>query len=351
MKVSIYPTTDTSLTPFSYSILTAYNTCPTWGLVRYGMRKTFETSGRALALEAGAAMHRVFAALRLFSLRDKLPTHFEHHAHRIFGADAELLLSKLRTSSDDWINSTSFALEALHTSGYYDDPYDKKRTISNLEECALAYAKTVYSRSAPVWVQDIDNPESLVGIEVPFDFTIEFEYNDQTTLVRFIGTVDAIHQKFDGTVYIEENKTASRLDDSWAMSFELSHQVTGYLIAASLITGANIRDAVIRGVRIPQPRRHGEEGGIRSESVTRDQDETEHFLKWMLYTYQQQEETQGDIERAPRFTHSCNRYFRPCSLIPLCKTASPEERQEVLETMVVADVSPSEAALLEKALD
>lgn len=351
MKVRIEPTSDLSLTPVSFSILTAYDTCEVWGTVRYGMRRTFENSGRALALEAGEAMHRVFAALRLYKLEmDGLGGHFEYHAHRIFGEQAASLLGRVRNSEDHFINTNSFALEALHSSGYYDDPFDKRRTLANLEECTLAYSRAMYSRQHPVWVQDVDNAESAVGIEYPFDYTLTFsDYGqlDTSLAVRYIGTIDAIHVK-DGVAYIEENKTASRLDDSWASSFDLSHQVTGYTIFGSLLTGQHVNEAVIRGVRIPQPRRATEDSGIRNKPTTRNDDMRERFLEWIFAMYMKYLRTKDDPETAVRSTMSCNRYFRPCALVPYCDTSGPDERADILSSMVEADLSPSERTILDK---
>lgn len=57
-----------SLQAFDFTKLSAVNTCPTWGIIRYGHHKVFSTTSRAMALEAGSACHEVFAAARLFDL-------------------------------------------------------------------------------------------------------------------------------------------------------------------------------------------------------------------------------------------------------------------------------------------
>lgn len=358
-SVDIQDTTDFSLPALSYSIATAYNTCPTWGLVHYGLRKRFDGSGRAMALEAGSALHEVFAAARLYSVRKEFPDHFDYHLVRVFKEDAAYeLKSKMRTSNDDWINLSSFGLNALHTANFYDDPNDKRRTLANLEEAALVYMRSLHGRQRPVWMQDVNDPTTHIGVELTFDLTFVFEYSTYTngelhrTAVRYIGTIDAIHVDDKGKPYVEENKTGSRIDDAWAAGLDVSHQITGYMIPASRYTGTHIDSAVCRGVRIPQPRRAStDEAGIRTEYTTRSADERERFLQWLLYTHLQREATQGDVEKAPRFTHSCNRYFRPCSLIPFCKTSSAEERQDMLSTMSTTELSPSETAAFEKAND
>jgi len=52
-----------TLTPYDHTKLSAINTCPTWGIVRYSLHKTMGGSGREMALEAGIAAHEAFAAM------------------------------------------------------------------------------------------------------------------------------------------------------------------------------------------------------------------------------------------------------------------------------------------------
>jgi len=42
----------------------------------------------------------------------------------------------------------------------------------------------------------------------------------------------------------------------------------------------------------------------------------------------------------PRYTHSCNRYFRPCSFIPFCDTTREDQETLVREIMVTEEWSP-----------
>jgi hypothetical protein len=83
----------------------------------------------------------------------------------------------------------------------------------------------------PVWIRDISDPHSDIGIELPFDIVLSFVFSDGSVReYRFIGKADGLHDR-DGTLYLHENKTASRLDDAWSQSFLLSSQITGYCIA------------------------------------------------------------------------------------------------------------------------
>lgn len=354
LQVNILPTTDKSLEMWSFSRLNDYNTCEVYGHVKGAFRKSFPAHGRSMALEAGFAMHEAFAALRLYQLlENNLPDHFKYHTHRIFGAEkAASLIAKVRQpSADRFLNAFAFAVEALHLSGYYDDPYDKRRTMSNLEEALVAYTKTTFSRSNPVWVQDVDKPDGLVGIELPFDFTLQMLYSTEDDvwrephLIRYVGTIDAVHVSKDGNPYIEENKTASRLGDPWAASFETSHQVTGYTVFSSKLLGVAIGNALIHGVSLPQPRKAASyTEGIRTELVSRNPDNVAKFFQWIYQTYRRRLEIGDDVEKAVQNTGACNRYFQACSFIPFCKGGA-DERAEILEhDMHELEPSPSEMA-------
>ena len=57
-----------NLHAFDFTKMSAINTCPTWGIIRYGYHKVFSTTSGAMALEAGSACHEVFAAARDFDI-------------------------------------------------------------------------------------------------------------------------------------------------------------------------------------------------------------------------------------------------------------------------------------------
>jgi hypothetical protein len=158
-SVNVALTTDTSLPAYDNTKLVAGNTCPRWGILRYQMHKVHEHSlnSRAMALEAGSACHEVFAAVRLYQLyfydtmNNRSPLHgndgraerlFDLHGMRLFGEGRWALLKEVienASKEDEHTRFIRFALTALETSGFYDDPRDKRRTMSNLEEACLAY--------------------------------------------------------------------------------------------------------------------------------------------------------------------------------------------------------------------
>lgn len=349
VSVRLAEETDKHLPAYDNTKLVAINTCPTWGILRYSMHKTMSVpakqgGARQMALECGSAAHEVFAAVRLWQLR----THqkgqngealCDLHGPRLFGSTRyEQMLSSIVPTEDDRVQSLQFCLSALESSGFYDDPRDKRRTYTNLEEACIAYIDRWDWHRMPVWIRNESDPKSDVGIELPFDVVLSFLLEDGTTVeVRFIGKADGLHQR-GSELYLHENKTASRLDEAWSQSFLLSSQITGYCLALGLIAGKTIERAEIYGLSIPLPKNY-DFGGIIRESVSRHSHHFERWFNWVLHTVLLEQAYSADPFTAPKYTHSCNRYFRPCSMIPFCD-ATDEEQHEIVAEMYDDEWNP-----------
>jgi len=339
MKARLTTKDDLHLPYFSHSIIEAIATCPKWGLIRYKERKYFRNSSRAMALEAGSAMHDVFAALRLWQILrlQNLPEHFKHHGIRLFGEGR--FETTWRERSDKRDEALAFCFEILNTSGYYDDPSDKTRTMSNMEETTIRYVDEMLSHADrnPIWIANTEDATDTVGIELPFDLVI----NDE---IRYIGTIDGICDR-DGVLRIEENKTASRLDEAWRNSFEVKSQPTGYMVAARCITNdPEVNSARIIGVKLKQTRSHED---MLTFAIEREESHFHSWLRTLYFVHKLSEEYKDNYLHAPEFTHSCNRYFRPCSFIPLC-SSDMADQEDMYEQMEETPMSPSEEAILEK---
>lgn len=326
--------------------LVAINTCPTFGVLRYALHKT-ETSlgGRNLAIECGSACHDFFAAIRMWTLlhseimkdtpqlqTDKIVA----HGLKLFGKDRWESMLAIPQDSDPLHNAINFALNALHTSGYYDDPSDKKRTMANMEVACITYAHRYFQSELPVYVKD-----GFIGVEVPFVVEIKRFYHSYNANIEedtyyYCGRIDGVHH-YGESVTAGENKTASRPDEVWRSSFHMSSQVTGYNIALSAILGHEVSDSLIMGLQIPVPARDIY-SGVAFEPVRRTTDDKLRWFEWFFHSVGTYENHQDPIT-APRYTHSCNRYFSICQFLPFC-TMSREEQREVLEGMRVEEWSP-----------
>src|SRR5258706_5415842 len=324
-----------TLHPYSNSRLTNLNMCPTWGVV--SAQKRYPTSARSMALEAGALMHEVFAALRIWQLhrRQRLPQHAEAVSRRLFGvAKSEpSYFNQASLSQTDitnrwakcWRASASqkedresmmiLAYEILHSSGWEDSFDDQTRTINHMEQASIVYIDEILSHmeNFPIFVHDSTEPQSVVGIENVFDVVLTYDDSKQ---YRFIGTLDGLtYDKAKERYTLEDNKTASRLDDGWKASFTLSHQVSGYLACAASVYGIDIYHSRILGLKI-KPYGRGED--VWPIYPSRTAENFQRWAFWFRHTADMYELYKDHYEYAPRYTHSCNRYFRPCSFIPFC---------------------------------
>lgn len=326
---------------FDFTKLTAINTCPTWGIIRYGRHLAMpkvHAGSRSMALEIGKAAHDAFAAIRVAQLWQPHTDHARHHAVRIYGKDrSESILAVIRNAESIEQSIRHAALEAVATSGFTDDPYDRRRTVANLEASVTAYASGYDYDRWPVWIADRRDPRGAIGIEQPYNmlFTALMESGD-TVDIRMTGKIDALHwhREEGGEVLVHENKTGGRLDDTWAQSFDISHQVTGYTVAGMLLTGEPITRVVVRGVQLPLPKMIV--NGLVDKWVVREKYHQERWIQWVLHTYQLYQQYKQTPLHAPKYSHSCSRYFRPCPFVPLCY-APDSEQQSMLDTEMVHD--------------
>jgi hypothetical protein len=210
-----------------------------------------------------------------------------------------------------------------------------------MEESALVYIDR-WRWDQPVWIRDAHDPCGDVGIEIPFDMVVELD----TRTFRLTGRIDGIHSHFDG-LRLHENKTAARLNDAWQMSFNMSSQITGYCVAASVFTQQQVTRADVIGLSIPMPRTY-EYGGYLRDTYNRYDYHFERWLQWLEHTIALDTEYTDNPYDAPCYTHSCNRYFRPCAFIPFCD-ASNDEQHEIVAEMVHDEWTPLDSRMVEDA--
>lgn len=326
----------------SYSSITNYHTCPTYGIITKSCgRAPTEAVGRQTALEAGSVSHEVFAAARIHQLiMQDLPGHAWHHAKRIFGESRRDSMWKFLDNSDHKLARYNFAMEALYTSGYTDDPFDKRRTFAAIEESMMHYLGYFDTARYPVFVLDHNDVGSFVGIEVPVILYVNFVFEDGTNIDCLLdGFLDGLHYdaKDLNRIIVVENKTASRITDSWANSFIVDHQITIYALMATLVMHREITDVHVYGSPIPIGRQTTTKEPVHRHRV----DHHHEMLNWVLEALEVHYRYKDDPLNATRRTHSCGRYFRSCSMLPVC--ASPrEDRQEMFDMLPVGDNSHTE---------
>lgn len=314
----------------SYSSLTNYNRCPTLGVILKSIGKTLGSSHPDKALEAGSVCHEVYSAIRLYQLiQQDLPAHAWHHARRIFGdARADTLWREL-DNADPRVALYNFAMHVLYSSGYTDDAYDKKRTFVNIEDSLNDYLNYYNYDRWPVFILDHDDVTSFVGIEIPVVMRVSFEFrNGDVWSVYIDGVIDGIHYdaKNINRIVVNENKTSSVIDSTWYQQFALDHQLTIYALMTTLVMHRSIEDVHLYGMPIPLGRR--QQTGMEPYRRTAQQHYANMF-QWILTALETHHTYKASPLDAPRFTHSCRRYFRPCSLLPICDATREVQEEEL----------------------
>lgn len=323
---------------YDFSTLNAVDGCAVKGIISNVLGKRFdEPKQRNMALEAGDLCHKCFAVLRALTLTKEQVCKFLLQAVPTMTQETfESLLQK----SDEQITPVSkqmiFVDYILENGGFYDDENDKKRTLANIRNTLLAYCSNFNDmvHEEPVYVDE----KGFVGIELPFDYVITITYNDKVIQnFRFIGKIDGLHVYKDGSLILHENKTASRLDDSWLGQWETSHQITGYCLIAQAITGKPCKKARVIGAQIPVPKMSGY--AYRSERVDREVYYFENWARWVITQLEVVDSYKQCPHLAPMSTKNCCAYYSKCALLPLC-VLDEDSRKEMIEQMIVDKWSP-----------
>jgi len=313
-----------------------------WGIVRYTKHKTMHSGGRAMALEAGKLMHECFSAVRLYQLgyAQGMMDHMHVAGNKLFSkARWDTMLASAKGGGDTRSQQRNMALECLATGNYVEDPDDKKRTYLNMESSLAYYVDRWDNARYPVWIRNANDCNSDVGIEIGFDVVIHV-YDAESVYdktFRLVGRIDGLHVERNGDLVAQENKTSGRLDRAWRESYHMSHQVTGYNVAAGVFANTIVDRGLVIGLTLPLPRSITD--GIAYVPTIRPQFMKDQWLKWVLHTIDLHDTYIDDPMSAPKYTHSCNRYFRPCSFIPLC-ASDPEDRKLIYNDMPSDEWSP-----------
>lgn len=347
------------------SMIEAVNTCPRWGVIHNVLGKRFTSGYRQMALEAGSLMHEVFSCLNLvqIGLHQGLPEHMHFNGELLFNKQRwEYIWNETTKKTPEPTIDDTNALErmvfaCIGSSEFYDDPNDRNRTVSNLEHCSLELLQyyLINLIQLPIYIADEKDASKPVGIEMSLDAVFEIDGKKSTfqthngnafdiqekKLIRCIGLADVVYQNPETkAISLGEYKTASSMNDAWRMAFDTRHQITLYNALLQAYFGYQQSfNTILIGSAIP----------VRTTSipvqhfqVDRDQENVNELLNTFAFTQGMIEQYRDKPLETPMFTHSCNRYFRPCSMIDLC-TAAKDDQYIMLDTMVdEPTLSPSE---------
>lgn len=216
-----------------------------------------------------------------------------------------------------------------------------------MELATIAYVDERFENfnNWPVWVADKKDPKCQVGIEQVFDVVLEYADGYK---VRYVGTLDGLHLDMQrkAALCLEDNKTTIRMDEGLRQSFIMKHQFTGYMACSTCVFGFPVYVGRVWGVKIKYSQK-GE--NCMSIPIERDYEAIAKWgsdVRWIMDNLHDPFNTDFGYEDAPRFTHSCNRYFRACALLPFCADTAAGRRAAYTE-MVPVDPSPSERAVID----
>lgn len=328
---------------FDYTKLSAINTCPTYGISRYGKHLVLGGAARSTALDAGTACHKYFHALRLWHIyyNQKDERAYYRVGSRLFGRSYVQDALKVKQDSDSLTNAINFCTPFLHDSGYYDDPNDKRRTLSNLEQSCIAYTERRLRNFLDVYISP-----RYVGIEIPFAIEITRWHDVLGNAVQqrwyFVGKIDGLHVDNNGNLIVEENKTVALGwgGNAWSMKWNVEHQPTGYMVAGALVAEKKVLDdlqGTVIGSQIPPPKNIFDTTIV--EPIRRNHDDIIRWLEWQIHTIAIYTKHKDNLLSTPRYTHSCSRFNKPCSMIPFC-AATLDEQREMLEDGGSFEISP-----------
>lgn len=250
---------------------------------------------------------------------------------------------------DQFEHLTELCFAVLATSGWEDAPFDKNRTMGNMQAAAIRYCEhrvedRVYRMEHwPIYVENEDDPKCLVGIEQNFDVVLLFEDGHK---VRYIGTIDGLVSNVragSDRWFLDENKTSVRLGDGWRASFDMSHQVTGYCGASTTVFGFPVMRNRVTGSKIPPS--NATDDVVPLEPHERDANYIHIWAQWVREMSDKFDKYKDHWEQAGRYHHSCWRFFRPCALMSFCADTPAGREIAFNRNMVEANQTPSERAI------
>lgn len=169
-----------------------------------------------------------------------------------------------------------------------------------------------------------DDPASTIilasgkpAVELSFRIPLDLPGVDYPVLL--CGHIDR-GVEFNGRLYASDYKTTKSLTSQFFDMFDLSHQMTGYTVAGSVIFDQPVKGAIIDGVAL-------QVGGVKfgRKPTTRTAGQIREYMELLVYANTQAKKFH-DEQRYPMNTAAC--YF--CDFKQVCRQP-PEYRQQFLE--------------------
>lgn len=169
------------------------------------------------------------------------------------------------------------------------------------------------------------------GIECMFDIEIPIVHPDTGETLRYAGRYDMLANDANERIHVVDEKTTSRLGDSWNAQWDLDAQMTGYIWSVlhkhgyvigrpnTLPEGLEVM-AQIRGISILL-----RDYGHVEIPIVRPLWMVDRWYRQMLRDVQRMKEAYMREEWDVALnSNSCVAYKRPCDYALLCRSANPE---------------------------
>ena len=257
------------------SILSTHGRCPRLDLFNYHLCRSHRV--RNYPIEYGVAYHAFRETLELLYIKWVVED----------GQTLDVAMPGLYTSAF-----------AVATKTWEDPPLEHKKGYLDLGRLRKACEE-----SFRTWVDEKKQGfYKIVGTETAFELPLPSGR-------LFTGRLDQILE-WNGRLWIRDFKTVGR-KDNWKLRYNPDHQFTGYVWAASQLSGRPIDGVIVDivyNIKTKGPEFH-------PTLASRTQDDIDNWIEWVEYEYDNRERC---IETGvwPMRTSSCNNYagcyFREC---------------------------------------
>jgi PD-(D/E)XK nuclease superfamily protein len=161
------------------------------------------------------------------------------------------------------------------------------------------------------------------GIECSFAIDLPIVHPQTGLPLKYAGRFDMLAADPNDRWYVVDEKTTSRLGDSWFMQWDMDAQMTGYIWAVKQGAISSLADdwevmAQVRGLSILK-----NDYGHAEVNIVRSTHMIEQWHQQLLRDVRRMVESYKAGEWDKNLSNSCTEYARQCEYAMLCKSADP----------------------------
>lgn len=172
----------------------------------------------------------------------------DHPAAQKYAIDAMLAKTENGRRLIDDLPTEDAVAEAKQRSEDEDDGMSHRnanvRTRYHLMRAVVWYSEQYKNDPLKLHIMPTGRP----AVELSFRAPIGVQLSDGTELV-LAGHIDRVVE-FNDQLFVSDFKTTKSISRQWAQGFDLSHQMTGYVLGGSLALSSPVAGAIIDGVAL-----------------------------------------------------------------------------------------------------